>query len=1026
MVRLSLFLLLTISLFSWAQDLPESVEKSTVQSSIEDTLSDENDVCGDPSQKNGKCDDVNPLKLVRNVDTVLAEQPNIDEKESRLIKEYAQRANEIDIRMQQARKQILESKNLSTDKKRKLLAELEASNKRAGTIATLAGREPWVKKLEENGAYRSAGKQPLIEVNGKRVINDQYGGTLSDFDLECKPNCTKTKSYAIANGFEIIQRPASFDIVCRSKSCGDNDMLKITVNEPGANTRAKVGDKETYIHVQDEHKGTFSDKTNQGLKVYEHSFKGGTPKNSELLVYSHKADEAFNTSTKTAHKILQDAPEFIDDKVIEESIKKNNLRNRSSKELISVNEYKKMLSDAANKQTTKGILSLDVNDMNAFLNVRNEFVKNVVTSVQTQQEVFLKKEEDVLKSVEQNNLKTPKENWTNQQKALQLEIDSRRESLNRARGYLDAYRSTSSIQKIVNPDAPPSISESIQRKAESLQQWDNKQKQREIAARISAGKVGKAFAGGATVVGVIDTYNLVNQAIELCKNNHDSSKCDAFIKQAATEMGTGFITDFVLGKSIPIYSQVMDSWEVGYAVGEQFEKYAGSILVEDCKEDEGKKECKQIQARKKYLQNPAKEILTKMDGTEEVEDKASRSLQYIESCKQYTELLKEKNTTCVSLISELEQEILHDDEKVARLEGKLMSLKDPIPLDEAPAELVSLVDEYKIPTESVSNTTETSDIAEVSYNQEFQWDQVDQIASANELNPSFNSEPSSVDQLECEDGWGCVDDLDGNLLSVNENAWQVREAVKAQANNQAESQNNQLISQSKEAGIRRAEQRRIAQAALAEGLEGFATGLMALQEQNEALDANFEAQKRQIREQNNQTYPNLINSFSQKSTQSSGSSNSLTSSEWAACNNSPYPITDPYACKAFLARGGVPQSYSGQNKNSIPVVKESLKKQGTCNDWLSSGANEPEQYTIPIPQSFGGSYQFSYDFYTARDRARVIYNGSVIHDTSCTNNSNTVNLAGIRGGQVTVIVDPLCDPSDTQTQWQIKLQCPAN
>ena len=46
MVRLSLFLLLTISLFSWAQDLPESVEKSTVQSSIEDTLSDEKDVAG--------------------------------------------------------------------------------------------------------------------------------------------------------------------------------------------------------------------------------------------------------------------------------------------------------------------------------------------------------------------------------------------------------------------------------------------------------------------------------------------------------------------------------------------------------------------------------------------------------------------------------------------------------------------------------------------------------------------------------------------------------------------------------------------------------------------------------------------------------------------------------------------------------------------------------------------------------------------------------------------------------------------
>ena len=123
MVRLSLFLLLTISLFSWAQDLPESVEKSTVQNPIEDTLSDEKDVCEDPSQKDRKCDVVNPLKLAKDVERTLTQQPNIDEKESRQIKEYAQRANEIDSRMQQARKKILESKTLSTNKKRKLLAE---------------------------------------------------------------------------------------------------------------------------------------------------------------------------------------------------------------------------------------------------------------------------------------------------------------------------------------------------------------------------------------------------------------------------------------------------------------------------------------------------------------------------------------------------------------------------------------------------------------------------------------------------------------------------------------------------------------------------------------------------------------------------------------------------------------------------------------------------------------------------------------------------------------------------------------
>ena len=192
------------------------------------------------------------------------------------------------------------------------------------------------------------------------------------------------------------------------------------------------------------------------------------------------------------------------------------------------------------------------------------------------------------------------------------------------------------------------------------------------------------------------------------------------------------------------------------------------------------------------------------------------------------------------------------------------------------------------------------------------------------------------------------------------------------------------------------------------------------------MDADFEAQKQQINIQNSQTYATLDSRVTQSPAKLSGSSSRLTSSEWAACNNSPYPITDPYTCKAFLAKGGVPQSYSGQNQNSIPVVKESLKKQGTCNDWLSSGSNEPEQYTVPLPPSYGGSYKFSYEFYDVKDRARVLYNGSVIHDTQCRSDSATIDLKGIRGGQVSIIVDPLCDPSDSNTDWKIKLECPVN
>ena len=207
---------------------------------------------------------------------------------------------------------------------------------------------------------------------------------------------------------------------------------------------------------------------------------------------------------------------------------------------------------------------------------------------------------------------------------------------------------------------------------------------------------------------------------------------------------------------------------------------------------------------------------------------------------------------------------------------------------------------------------------------------------------------SLENQKKCETDWDCIDDLDGDLLIENENAWQIKEQLANQANNQAQSQTNKIISQSKEAGMQRAEASRRAQAAFAEGLQEFATGLQAIQQQNAAMDADFEAQKQQINIQNSQTYASLDSRVTQSPANLSGSSSRLTSSEWAACNNSPYPITDPYTCKAFLAKGGVPQSYSGQNQNSIPVVKESLKKQGTCNDWLSSGSNEPEQYTVPL------------------------------------------------------------------------------
>ena len=414
-----------------------------------------------------------------------------------------------------------------------------------------------MQRLIQNGAELSVGKRPGIEVDGKIVPNDKFGGTISDYDFQCNTpaECVKLKSYAQANGFEIRQSGGSFDIVCKPSICGPNDMVKMTVNETKSNASLseRVNNKETYLHVQKPYEGLNSDKTGQGLKVLEHSLKGGTPLNSEQLTFSHKADEAFNTSTKTAHKMLQDAPEFINDNVMEESIKKHDLRNADSGKLLTATEYKKMLSDAANKQTTKSLLSLDVNDMNAFLNVRNDVVNNTVKSVLAQKNEFLEAEEKVLKAREERLSKTPKENWTNQQKALQADVDLRRKNLNEMRGIIDAYEVSPTIQKIVNPDLPPSgkMTKMVEAAVDKGKQFrDDLTNQRTTAAKSNTGRV---IGGMGAVMSAAELYEMGKAANEFCLNNTDANKCADFLKEASLGMATEITKDFLIGKAIPFY-----------------------------------------------------------------------------------------------------------------------------------------------------------------------------------------------------------------------------------------------------------------------------------------------------------------------------------------------------------------------------------------------------------------------------------------------------------------------------------------
>ncbi|MEK9940894.1 MAG: hypothetical protein VW771_00275, partial [Gammaproteobacteria bacterium] len=75
-------------------------------------------------------------------------------------------------------------------------------------------------------------------------------------------------------------------------------------------------------------------------------------------------------------------------------------------------------------------------------------------------------------------------------------------------------------------------------------------------------------------------------------------------------------------------------------------------------------------------------------------------------------------------------------------------------------------------------------------------------------------------------------------------------------------------------------------------------------------------------------------------------------------------------------------------------------------------------------------YVYWYKHYNIKDQARIYLNGREIFDTGCIGTGNNGEktkalheLSG--GGQVTIIIDPKCDPSDSSsTKWQFKLSCP--
>lgn len=147
--------------------------------------------------------------------------------------------------------------------------------------------------------------------------------------------------------------------------------------------------------------------------------------------------------------------------------------------------------------------------------------------------------------------------------------------------------------------------------------------------------------------------------------------------------------------------------------------------------------------------------------------------------------------------------------------------------------------------------------------------------------------------------------------------------------------------------------------------------------------------------------------------------------DYQRCKNDPCNVYvyDQYAwqsCQANLYASSRPSG------DVVPIVKSDNMREGVCNTLYDDGADEPEQYSIPVSASGRGAYVYWYQHYNKKDRARIYFNGRMIWDTGCTGDSESKELPELSGGgQVKIIIDPKCDPADSSgTKWEFKLSCP--
>ena len=219
---------------------------------------------------------------------------------------------------------------------------------------------------------------------------------------------------------------------------------------------------------------------------------------------------------------------------------------------ISSKEYKKLLEDSYSGKLKKSTISLEVNDLDTFLQVRNKIVKQTINKIETIQTELYNREKTQLNS----DLKAGKIN--------QNEFNKRTNHLNEINQNLNEYSNNTNYQKIKNANVDAnSSSQSIKNlyKSSSISSVSNadiliakgKRINNKLTSQmvdIDSGLTGKRMQIVNKAGMVIGFYDIGAMVAEHCS---DPEVCAEVMASVGKDIAVETIVDTFITKGIPVY-----------------------------------------------------------------------------------------------------------------------------------------------------------------------------------------------------------------------------------------------------------------------------------------------------------------------------------------------------------------------------------------------------------------------------------------------------------------------------------------